>query len=267
MNLTTFMALPEVKDRLKREYELPKIQCTKNIQVERRTSHKMLPGTAFDYLMRFWIQTLNPNAETHGWVADNWMSLEMVGATVAEKKKIEKLLQDAKACHSDYLKTGKLTDNVISATIELARLDAISRAQYLDPNIGILEKPLVEELRNMLELANSKDFTASSYCALNPTFGKESLLRADADLIIDDTLIDIKTTTKGKMDRSHFNQLIGYFILNELGKVNGKKIKINRLGIYFSRYGELLTFPAETVVGDKFPDFVEWFRKTAELHP
>jgi hypothetical protein len=45
--------------------------------------------------------------------------------------------------------------------------------------------------------------------------------------------------------------------------VNGKKREINRLGIYFSRYGQLITFPTETIVGEEFPQLVEWFRETA----
>jgi hypothetical protein len=77
-------------------------------------------------------------------------------------------------------------------------------------------------------------------------------------------LIDIKTIKSGKMDMSQFHQLIGYFILNQLGGVNGRKIKINRLGIYFSRYGELVTFPSEHIENDRFPQLVKWFKKTAE---
>ncbi len=192
-----------------------------------------------------------------------------------EQGKISKVLninekenreENAKACYSNYLKTGKLNDDIISAAIQLAQLDPMYRALYIDPNMGRVEKSIVDEMRDMLKLAKRKDFTARSYCALNPVFGEASYLvgGADADLIIDDTLIDIKTIKSGKMYTSQFHQLIGYFILNQLGGVNGKKIKINRLGIYFSRYGELVTFSTENIVNDNFPRLVKWFRKTAE---
>ena len=268
MSLITFVALPEVKNRLKQEYDTPKIQCVQSMQIAPSTQSYGLTGTAFDYLMRFWIETINPGAETKRWVAENALAmLELGELQVSDslKKTVRKLLQEARLCYSDYLKTGKVTDDIVSAAIQLARLDAIYRAGYIDPNIGKVEKSIVDELRDMLKLAKRKDFTAKSYCALNPVFGEASLLvgGADADLIIDDTLIDIKTIKSGKMDMSQFHQLIGYFILNQIGGVNGKKININRLGIYFSRYGELVTFSAENIVNDSFPQLVEWFRKTA----
>jgi hypothetical protein len=266
MSLTTFLALPEIKGRLKLEYKLPIIGCEHDIKVESRTAHPMLIGTAFDYLFRFWLETFNPSIQTNPWVAEDSLSLEMVGATASVKRKIKRLLQESRASHAEYVKTGELTDSIINTAIILAQLDAIHRANYLDPCLGQIEKPMVEELRDLLNLANKKDFTAKTYCILNPTFGYGSRVvgGADADLIIDDTLIDIKTTKIGKMNRSYFNQLIGYFILNELGTVNRKQIKINRLGIYFSRYGELVTLSSDQIVNEGFPCLVEWFRSKAE---
>ena len=269
MSLTSFVALPEVKNRLRQEYETPKIQCIKSIQVAPSTQKYGLTGTAVDYLMRFWIKNINPNAETKNWVAENSVAMLESGqfpAPAALRKSARDLLEGAKECYSYYLKTGKLTDEIILAAIHLAQLDPIYRAGYLDPNIGEVEKSIVDEMRDILNLAKPECFTASSYCALNPVFGEASRLvgGADADLIIDDTLIDIKTTQSGKMDTSHFHQLIGYFILNRLGGVNGKKIEINKLGIYFSRYGELVTYSSGKITNNRFPELVEWFKKTAE---
>jgi len=269
MSLTSFVALPEVKNRLKQEYQTPRIQCVQDIQIPPRTQSYGLTGTAFDYLMRFWIETLNPNAETKRWVAESSVALLEEGhlkASTALKKTARKMLQEAVICHSEYIKTRTLNDEIISTTIRLAQLDAIYRAGYIDPNLGKVDRFIVDEMNDMLKLAKEEDFIAKSYCALNPVFGEASLLvgGADADLIIDDTLIDIKTTKSGKMDMSQFHQLIGYFILNQIDGVNGKQIKINRLGIYFSRYGELVTFPSENIESDKFAQLLKWFRKTAE---
>jgi|GEM_PF-5905760 len=61
MSLTTFIALPEVKNRLKQEYKTPEIQCVQSMQIAPRTQSYGLTGTAFDYLMRFWIETINPD--------------------------------------------------------------------------------------------------------------------------------------------------------------------------------------------------------------
>jgi hypothetical protein len=184
------------------------------------------------------------------------------------QKTARRLFKAAVMCHSDYIKNCKLNDDIINCVVQLSQLDnAINRVGYIYPNLGKVDKLIVNELReDLLKLAKTKDFTSKSYCALNPVFRALHLVvGADADLIIDDTLVDIKTIKSGRMDISQLYQLIGYFILSGVGGVDGKKINITRLGIYFSRYGELLTFPAAYIENDKFPQLVRWFQKTAEM--
>lgn len=268
MSLTTFVASPEVKAKLRDTYPTPIIRCVNNIRVEPSTKSYSLTGTAFDYLMRFWMETLNPMAEPEDWVAEYAVDMLESGrlpATASITRTAKKMLENAKDCHAEYVKSGNLNDEIISSAIQLAQLDPVYRASAIDPNLGKVEKSIVGELREMLKLAKQKDFTAKTYCSLNPVFDASLLVGgADADLIVDDTLIDIKTIQSGKMDTKQFHQLVGYFILNQLGGVNGKKIKINRLGIYFSRYGELVTFSTESIVNDNFPSLLKWFKKTAE---
>ena len=61
-----------------------------------------------------------------------------------------------------------------------------------------------------------------------------------------------------------FNQLIGYYILNKISNVNETNRKIDKIGIYFSRYGILQTIPTSQI--DETPEFdyfVKWFEKEA----
>lgn len=72
----------------------------------------------------------------------------------------------------------------------------------------------------------------------NPSFGKYSLSigGADADVIINDTLIDFKTTTCLNYNNCCINnlkQLVGYYLLNYLNK----GVLINTLSLYYGRYG------------------------------
>ena len=82
-------------------------------------------------------------------------------------------------------------------------------------------------------------FKTESLCILNPIFGRASGLvgGADCDLVIDDTLIDIKTTKYLALKREYFNQLIGYYVLSKIDQIQGapRGYAIRRLGIYFSR--------------------------------
>ena len=119
----------------------------------------------------------------------------------------------------------------------------------------------------------------------------------DADIIVDDMLIDIKTTKKMDFTRDYFNQLVGYYVLSRLGMVNtdmdvvddddeydgskglvvtlpgGRKATFNitgsitdieKIGIYFSRYGKLYTMPVEPIrENPRFAEFVCEFERIA----
>ena len=87
-------------------------------------------------------------------------------------------------------------------------------------------------------------------------------VKADADVVVDDLLVDVKTTGK-RMTRTlpleDFCQLMGYFALAELAGTH----RIRRLGVYYARYGYLLEFPiprARRGSGGRGA-FLEWFRK------
>lgn len=70
----------------------------------------------------------------------------------------------------------------------------------------------------------------------NPTFaGSASLGGADADLIVDRTLIDLKTVTRGWFGRAELWQLVGY-VLADLDDTYG----IERVGVYLARHGRLI---------------------------
>lgn len=85
---------------------------------------------------------------------------------------------------------------------------------------------------------------------------------ADADLIIDNKLIDIKTTKKLEPESLHdFCQVIGYLLLHRISGINEiKELEINQLGIYYLRYGYLFLFNTKDLIDDNsLEKFTEWF--------
>jgi hypothetical protein len=119
----------------------------------------------------------------------------------------------------------------------------------------------------LISIVKPEYFKSRKICILNPTFGKASRLvgGADCDLVIDDAIIDIKTTKKLDLTRNYFDQLIGYYILYTIGNIDGMPTdcKVKRLGIYFSRYAYLLFIDVLDVIKENFFDFVNWFEKKA----
>lgn len=61
-----------------------------------------------------------------------------------------------------------------------------------------------------MSLVREGGFFSRKACYLNPTFGST---RSNADLLIDDRLIEIKTVKNLVLDRRHLHQLVQYYIL------------------------------------------------------
>ena len=131
----------------------------------------------------------------------------------------------------------------------------------LDAHIGdIPRRADVEQLRKLVGRQIGPVFKAKSVL-LNPTFKGLSGISADADLVLDDTLIDVKTTKKLRIDTQDWRQLIGYAALNVHFPLGDKRRPLRRAGFYFSRHAFLATWPlTELVDAAKFAAFARWLQ-------
>ncbi len=78
-----------------------------------------------------------------------------------------------------------------------------------------------------------------------PTFvGSADVGGADADMIIGDLLLDVKAKAKATLRREEFYQLIGYALLDY-----DDRYRIERVGIYLSRFGHLITWTVADYLG------------------
>jgi len=259
MSLTDFMRNKKLNLKFKEIFKCPDFNQEVPILAKPKTNNYALIGTAFDYLLRFYISR-NSNIENKGWVCEDIKYLVKFDADLKETTK--KIINNAKNEYKKYLDTGLISNNIINSVINLAKLDGIIRSGGVLPNSIDINQDDLEDLKKLYSIIPCDFFMTNEKCILNPSFGTASLMvgGADADLIIGDTLIDIKTTINLKFTRSYFLQLIGYYILNDLGDINEvkKKVKINKLGIYYSRYGFLFIFNVSDIVSkkdfDKFKD-------------
>jgi hypothetical protein len=289
MSLSSFLKNQDVKDEFARQFHKPGFTLKKEILAPPITNHYSLVGTAFDYLMRFYLKHLNPDAVTKRWVAElvllhrHSALLEDAVLRIDERTgrptvisftetdlttKAQQIIEQAKITYARYLSSGEMTDEVIESAVLLAQLDPIFRAGFIDNSIGTVYKEDVADLRNLISIVDPGTFEARRLCILNPTFGEGSRLvgGADVDLLIDDALIDIKTTENLRLTPGYLNQLVEYYILSKIGGVDDVPYapKIERIGIHYSRYAELYTVPVTTVVDqERLPLFIEWSRDRA----
>ena len=273
MGLERFVKEKEARERIDAEFEMPNIICSQPIQVPLTiVSEAAIIGTAFDYLLRFFIEKNNPIQKIgkNRWCAD--ISVAIIKRNFGNYYEMASdILSKAKQEYAKYLKTSFIRYGLLYSAVELARLDYTNRVGDIHPDLQTDNTPktTVDELGALLTIVDKKLFTINEYCILNPTFGEASAFvgGADGDLIIDETLIDIKTIKSPKPEKTHWRQLIGYYLLSLIGGVDYSphNIKIKKLAIYFSRYGELLTFEP-TLKNNNLPQVLKWFEEAIKQH-
>ena len=169
----------------------------------------------------------------------------------------------AKALYTRFVRTGSLPDDLVKSTLLLAKLDAIFRtgrlfnADFHSEYEGVEDD--VSDLKNLLAVAiDSGLFRPDCAAFLNPTFERGSTLvgGADADMILDGTLIDVKTTKNMAFTQDMYNQILGYYALSTFVKT----LNVDMAGIYFSRHGVLHTVPVSGIDADKIIGWFEEYR-------
>lgn len=228
-----------------------------------KTKNYSLVGTAFDYLVRSELKRLHPEAIENGFIAENSIALvdrdvKLSGNFQAHDVRIgEKELQTMKnasvkfkAERAAFIVNGILTDDFIEATIRYARMDVVFRAGMYDDVEKEVDQSDIEDMRVLYDLIPLELKRPDNAILLDPTFGEASkrVGGADVDLIIGDTMIDIKTTKEMKLDGYLWSQIVGYLVLAD-ETIGGKENLpyIENLGLYFSRYGYLWKIEANYV--------------------
>jgi hypothetical protein len=277
----------ELKNKLRETFPSPFIKLEGQLKAPPLTKSYGMVGTAFDYLLRFYLQRQNKKKilNKDPWLADEAFKglagrlavspgvVLRTGYQHDQEISTEKLLKvlkkqysKAKSNYKKYLSNGKMTNELIADSIFLAKLDVYFRIGLVEKDFDKHNREDIKNLKTLFALINSQHFKARKICFLNPTFGKGSALTmgADADLIIDNTLIEIKTTKHLKLTRLHLNQLLGYYVLSLIGGIceNPRLKTIENIAVYFSRYGVLWTIPlSEFGNRNKFHEFKKWFMK------
>ncbi|MBU1429112.1 hypothetical protein KKF91_01000 [Myxococcota bacterium] len=218
-------------------------------------------GTAFDYALRFGLEARGWAAHDH-WIADSAIVRALttpelqplVGLALMQQAEAKRLIEVA----GEALTCGELSAGAARACTLLAGVDILQRAPSYAG--AALMRPLedadVLDLQALYRIVPWKRFQPTTVLHLNPTFREGSLAvgGADADLIVDDCLIEIKTTKTSKIELSHLRQLVGYALLaNQFGvdEKGGQSVTIRRLGVYLSRAGVLVSWPLEECVSEK----------------
>ena len=295
MSLSSLIREREVRDRLRAIIKRPpKGRAPLELLAPPQSSNYQAVGIAFDYLLRFGVQRINPRSRANSWIAEDGLKALKDGEGRTPEINVENFersitrwftkearivaearsyLQEARQLHTAFMAGAAPTDGLLKSAIRLAYLDLVFRdgGEYFDiQSMRSIKEENIADLWRLLSLVNPGNFRANKACHLNPTFGGASRLvrGADADLLIDGRLIEIKTTSKSYVRPETFDQLVGYYFLLRLGgmDIRNRSIDYDReicriefLEVYMSRFGTLQVFPIkELVEEEEFRTFAAW---------
>lgn len=271
MSLSDFIELPDVKARFKAEFPKPKLDLKQEILAAAPNgSDVRLAGTAYDYLLRFYIKYQNPHAEESEWIAEYALPHFNRRGQNDLFNQAKNVIDQARNNYQEFLTNGQFTNELLQSALLLGKLDAVMRAGYIHDGWSAINHQDIQDLQNLVSLLKPDFFKSSGKIILNPTWTEAAQLvrAADGDLILDDLLVDFKTVKELKLELRVFHQLMCYYILSVIQrKQEEDAIELKRLGIFFSRFGMLYEFNVRDVVNfDTFPNFLDWFIARAQQY-
>lgn len=279
MTLTSFIKVTDVAARLVEAFPLPAGRPEGPMLAEPRTGRHSMIGTAFDYLLRFYIE-MSRGLPRRYWTAEipfcnteddaeGEPGFRTAGreSSITEYPESAALLEEARRNYRSYRESGTMQDGLVHSAIRLAQIEPLYRAGR-PPVHPPIDMDDVADLRRLLDVAVDAGYFARGDITTNPNFGAWSQLvgNADADLFIDGLIVDIKTTKHLRLTRQHYNQVIGYYILDMLKNGRGRS---EGVGIYYARHGILHVVKKEEFLGGITREFLDWFKRRAmeEFHP
>lgn len=256
MSVTTLIRHPEIRavlDPFVDELEYREFRAGP-MRVDASCTDRSRMGTAFDYALRLELMRVAPQAKSNRWVAESAAeilharALEGNAQAVRVAKRALTRVKNARIFARKYRRASTVDDDSLRRlcdhALKLARLDPAYRAAYLGPDlVGRNTEEDIEELRQLLRLTPIAALCGTSV-HLNPNFGELSTTvgGADADLLVDNRLIDLKTRSKERLTRDDIRQLLFYVMLANASHL-GLNGPIDTIQIYLSRHGSLATFP------------------------
>ncbi|PHS20915.1 MAG: hypothetical protein COA85_13675 [Robiginitomaculum sp.] len=223
-------------------------------------------GTSFDYLARFHIARVLRKTETRvhrrQWISEYVQerlypnSVEKRLYDIGMNEEWHEYLTGAHFEANAYIQ-GKGNVKWLALMVQyMAHTDLLRRTMMGFDNRFDACGRVASELIAMLELFDPIEvFQPKKHVYLNPEFVfANKVSGADADLIVDDRLIEIKTNKRLVLTKSTLLQLVGYVVLHDLAGIKMSDgvhhEPLSSVGIYFARHNKFLTIP----LSDLFPD-------------
>lgn len=250
MSLTSVLTQPELRALLAAKVRRPAWPAP-SVRVPVLAEDPSRVGIAFDYALRYGLYA-------HGWAEEP----ETVAASAVELLSRRPGL-GGEAGHARHLldeattalltmRPRELSPENARALFDLAGLDVIYRAHRTEQIGRVASARELEDLAALFAIVPWDAFRPTTCLALNPTFGEGSRAvgGADADLVIDSTVVEIKVVAQAAVQAETVRQLVGYALLARRYGIDGvdATAPVERIGVYLARCGVLATAPLSQAI-------------------
>ena len=300
--VTDFINIDEIRSEIDSTYPNPGIDIEGKLEIENNGYGHRLIGSAFEFLCelllyrrcteviqpwrkdwgdskRRWIDSENPPITVYKFDGMRWEDYDGISSRseweelngdlpVWERRRSaikwtvdERLSKIAE----QYIQTGMNTEELVrAALVDSGWKPNDTVHSWIDR--AAFEEGVLEEMEGLFRLLRDCDWTEGGTVFTNPTFGNHRhILPGEGDFIVDDLLVDIKTTENETFTNGFWRQLLMYYVLADVQRVlhkvddrtygkepfDGKYPEINQVGIYYARYGELQTVDMREVIDDR----------------
>jgi len=216
-------------------------------------------GTAFDYRVRYSF-AITPYKELIAWkganiVACGFLDFELIQVFFEQLQTflkgvnpVQNILSDSNERTLDrYCIILGLFEQVYRSSYSLGSPLAYETITSLEELLAIPDEAWITDMVQLIQLFSDHfPKQQSSTIILNPTFvGSRSVGGADADLIVNGCLIDIKCTIKQTIPSVWFRQLAGYLLLDW-----DDRYHLTSVGFYMARQGKLFTWSIDEFLSE-----------------
>lgn len=221
-----------------------------------RGANPGLVGTAFDYAFRFLLEGLNPDL-----VAVKGALIARHAAFDLDRDRTLLAVNEAETTLLEIAGGQPFEARHVHAAVVLASFEVVARTGRFAELVGVVPDAAREDVLGLVQAIPREAFRAERQLILNPRFAAAGRFGgADADVLLDDLLIEVKATRHLKLDGDYLQQLTGYLVLDRLGGTVGSQEPVRRLGVYYARHGVLQVLPVKDLYRPGLlPQLVSWF--------
>lgn len=215
-----------------------------------------LVGIAFDYAFRFLLEGVNPTV-----VPVKRMLVARRAALELDHDRTLAAVEEAEMILGEVAQGLPVEVRHAHAAVVLASYEVVARTGRFLDLAGLVPTAAQEDVLALIQAVPRGLFQAQTQLILNPGFPAAGRFGgADADVLLDDLLIEVKATRHLRLKGEYLQQLTGYLVLDRLAGTVGSTVPLRRLGVYYARHGVLQVFPVKDAYRPGLlPQLVSWF--------